>query len=84
MAMPRFYMDVSEGTTLTPDPMGLDFPSIEAAMDQAAEGAREIVAHGILKNEDLSGLAFSIRDEDDQIVATVRFRDVLPGRLKQK
>jgi hypothetical protein len=81
--MPRFFFDLSEEGALTRDTAGLDFPGLEAALAQAAEGAREIVAHGIMKNQDLSAHAFSIRDEDGRTVATVRFRDVLPGRLQE-
>jgi hypothetical protein len=41
-----------------------------------------VVAHGIIMNEDLSGQSFMIRDEDGQTIATIRFRDTLPGKLR--
>jgi PAS domain-containing protein len=34
-----------------------------------------------MQNEDVSGRSFLIRDEDEQTVATVPFRDTLPGTL---
>jgi hypothetical protein len=35
-----------------------------------------------MKNEDVSGQAFRIRDDTGQTVATVPFRDCLPGQLR--
>jgi len=51
------------------------------AVSEAVRGAQEIVAHGILRNEDRSGQIFSIRDVSGKQVATVPFRNALPGRL---
>jgi hypothetical protein len=45
-------------------------------------GARDLVAHGIMQNEDVSGQSFLIRDNHGETVVTVPFRDTLPGRLK--
>ncbi len=80
--MPRFYFDVVDGTQVSEDEIGLEFADLDTAIAEAAQGARDLVAHGIMKNEDLSGRAFQIRDEDGQTVATVPFRDTLPGRLR--
>jgi hypothetical protein len=60
----------------------VEFPDVEAALAEAARGARDLVAHGIMRDEDVSGHSFAIRDEKGQTVATVRFKDMLPGTLR--
>jgi hypothetical protein len=41
-AVPRFYFDVREGTSFTPDEEGLEFDSLNAAEPEAATTAAEI------------------------------------------
>jgi hypothetical protein len=80
--VPRFFLDVVDGTQVTEDPDGLEFTDLDTAIAEAVQGARDIVAHSIMKNQDVSGQAFRIRDDTGQTVATVPFRDCLPGRLR--
>jgi hypothetical protein len=40
--VPRFYFDVRDGATFTPDEEGLEFSSLDAAERAAAEAAAEI------------------------------------------
>ena len=63
-------------------PEGIDFANFDMALAEAVEGARDLVAHGIMQNEDVSGQVFRIRDGNGEVVATVPFRDTLPGRLR--
>ena len=80
--VPRFFLDVNDGAQVSQDLDGLEFADLAIAVAEAAQGARDIVAEGIRRNEDLSGQTFQIRDEDGRTVATVPFRDCLPGRLR--
>jgi hypothetical protein len=80
--MPRFYLDVLDGDRVIEDPEGIDFANLDTAIAEAAAGARDLVAHGIMQNEDVSGQVFRIRDGKGGAVATVPFRDTLPGRLR--
>ena len=82
VGVPRFFLDVVDDTQVTEDPDGLEFTDLNTAIAEAAQGARDIVAHSIMKNEDVSGQEFRIRDATGQTVATVPFRDCLPGRLR--
>src|SRR5215218_308443 len=79
--MPRFYLDVLNGNQVLEDPDGQAFADLDAAMSEAVASARDLVAHGIMQNEDMSGRSFVIRDENSETVATVPFRDTLPGTL---
>jgi PAS domain S-box-containing protein len=79
--MPRFFLDVLHARRVCEDPEGQDFIDLDAARAEAVASAQYLVAHGILRNEDVSDRSFLIRDEDEQTVATVPFRDSLPGTL---
>src|SRR5690349_21042803 len=79
--MPRFFLDVLHGREVREDPEGQEFADLDAARAEAVASAQYLVAHGILRNEDLSDRSFLLRDEDEQTVATVPFRDTLPGTL---
>ena len=80
--MPHFYLDVLDGDRVIEDPEGIDFADRETAIADAVAGARDLVAHGIMQNEDVSGQVFRIRDGNGETVATLPFRDTLPGRLR--
>ena len=79
--MPQFYLDVLDGDRVIEDPEGIDFADRETAIAEVFAGARDLVAHGIMQNEDVSGQVFRIRGGNGETVATVPFRDTLPGRL---
>ena len=79
--MPRFYFDVLNGREVHQDPEGQEFADRDAALADAAASAQYLVAHGILRSEDVSGWSFLIRTENEQIIATVPFRSTLPGTL---
>jgi hypothetical protein len=80
--VPRFYLDVLDGDQVIEDPDGMDFADLDMAIAEAVAGARDLVAHGIMQNEDVSGQSFLMRDGQGETVATVPFRETLPGRLR--
>ena len=80
--MQHFFLDVLTGSQVLEDPDGQDFLDLDAAITEAAASARDLVAYGITQNQDVSGRSFLIRDENEQTVATVPFRDALPGLLR--
>src|SRR5215210_1358709 len=79
--MPHFFLDILNERKVLEDPDGQAFADLDAAMTEAVASARDLVAHGIMRNEDMSGRSFVIRDENSGTVATVPFRDTLPGTL---
>jgi Domain of unknown function (DUF6894) len=42
--MPHYYLHIRDGTELVEDPDGTDLPDLEAARQEALEGAREMLA----------------------------------------
>jgi len=77
--VPRFYLDVLDGDQVIEDPDGMDFADLDMAIAEAVAGARDLVAHGIMQNEDVSGQSFLMRDGQGETVATVPFRETLRG-----
>jgi hypothetical protein len=80
--MQHYFLDVLTGSQVLEDPDGQDFLDLDAAVTEAAASARDLVAYGLMQNQDVSGRSFLIRDENEQTVATVPFRDALPGMLR--
>ena len=80
--MQLFFLDILTGSQVLEDPDGQDFLDLNAAITEAAASARDLVAYGLMQNQDVSGRSFLIRDENEQTVATVPFRDALPGLLR--
>ena len=80
--VPRFFFDLVDGDEVTEDAEGVDLVDHEAAIAEALQGARDIVAHGIMENEDRSDQSFRIRDSHGHTVAMLPFREALPGRLR--
>ncbi len=81
-SVPRFFLDVLDGDQVIQDPEGIDFADLQTALAEVAKGARDLVASGIRQNEDVSGQSFVIRDGGGETVATVPFRETLPGQLR--
>ena len=78
--MSRFFLDVLNGHDVREDPEGQEFADLDAALAEAVASAQYLVAHGILRNEDLSERSFIIRDENDKAVATVPLGAPFRGR----
>jgi hypothetical protein len=78
------FLDVADEDEVIPDAEGIAFSDAEVAIEEAVRGARELVAHRIMSNEDLSGQSFVIRGEDGQTVATLGFRDRVPASSRPR
>jgi PAS domain S-box-containing protein len=79
--MPCFYLDILNGDKVLEDPDGQELADLDAAMTEAIASAQYLVAHGILRNEDLSDRSILVRDDAGETVASVPFRSTLPGTL---
>ncbi len=69
--MPLFYFDVREGSKLTPDEDGLEFPDLDAAEREAATAAAEM-GRDRLPRGDARDITVAVRNEYGQQVLTVR------------
>ena len=73
----RYFFHLRSDSEETLDEAGFNFPSLEAAKNEAARSAREMLAELVLNDERIDGLAFDIVDENGLTQATIRFRDLL-------
>ena len=71
--MPTFYFGISDGQRIDPDEEGFPASGIEAAFELAVRKARQMLAVGAAKGEDLSGWAFRVCDERGRWVFTLPF-----------
>ncbi|HWM60556.1 MAG TPA: hypothetical protein VNN98_00320 [Rhizomicrobium sp.] len=60
--MPRYYLHVREGSTLTRDLEGQELPDAEAARREAIAALREILGEKLLHGGALSGRSIEIAD----------------------
>ena len=68
--MPRYYFDVREGASFTPDTGGLEFDSLDAAERAAAELAADLGRDRLPKGE-ARAVTVELTDEQRQRVLTV-------------
>ena len=68
--MPRFYFDVRDDGSFTPDDDGREFDSLDAAELAAAEAAAEI-GRDRLPMSDVRKVTVEVRDEHRELVGTV-------------
>ena len=77
--VPRFYLDIVVEGVVVEDPDGVEFPDLDTALVEATLGARELVAHGIMRNEDVSGQSFVIRDGTGPLVVDAKVNPAVYG-----
>jgi len=75
--MPKFFFHIRDGEAVETDPDGLEFPSLESAVLDARNAAREILAEKLVNGDRISGQRFEIAAEDGTVLETVLFRSVL-------
>jgi hypothetical protein len=74
--MTHYYLHFRNGDEFTPDPEGIDLPSLDAAYDKARHAAKEMAGDMVLTQRVLDA-RFEIADETGQMVLAVPFRDFM-------
>lgn len=75
--MPRFFFHARDGGDLIEDPDGSDLPDLRAALAEAEAAAREAIAGRIRAGKAVNEQSLEVADGAGQVLATVRFRDVV-------
>jgi len=73
----RFFFNIRSHEGDEHDDEGLEFETLDVAIDEAEETAREMVAERVMHQERIDGTRFEIADEKGNVLATVPFKDVL-------
>ncbi len=82
--MPRFFFHVREGSDLSRDREGQEFPNAEAARREAVSSGREMLGESLLHGGRVGARQIEIADETGHVVDVVHERDVLMqgGKLR--
>lgn len=78
--MTKYFFHIHRDGTMIKDPDGEEFASLDAALAEAVEAARELVATAVRMGQPIDGDRIEICDEDDRYCGVVRLADVLPPR----
>lgn len=75
--MPRFHFNFWEADGLSPDPIGVEFDSIERAYLAAFETGRDMWTELLRQHKNPLQCAFEITDVNQRVLITVPFSEVL-------
>ncbi|ARO53927.1 hypothetical protein B2G69_07030 [Methylorubrum zatmanii] len=78
--MPLFFFHIRDGATLIEDPDGSELPDLAAAREEAAQGARFILAEKLKAGEVLDGQRFEITSAEGVVLALLLFKDLVKLR----
>ena len=75
--MPRYFLNIRDGTDFIEDVEGTLLPNVEAACREALAAARDILAAKVRAGEVVNGQLFEITDETGIVRAKLPMRDAL-------
>jgi hypothetical protein len=75
--MPLYHLHLRRTGVRLPDEEGADFPSLEAAREEAILSARDLLATHIRNGRLQIDWSIEIADENDVVVMTVPFREAV-------
>jgi hypothetical protein len=75
--MPRFYFNVRDGDTLIADQEGVEMPGESAAVEEARQAARDLLAERVKYGEPIETRQFEILNDNGETILTLPFRSVL-------
>jgi hypothetical protein len=74
--MPLYYLNICKAGETTKDLEGFELPSLDAALKEAEEGAREIAADAIRAGRTVGEMSIEIADEHGVRLGSVRLQDI--------
>lgn len=75
--MAQYYIDLRDGDGMIRDEEGADFASLEDALDEAKDSARDLVKQFIENRTPLSESCVEVRDIKGRLVAVLTVAEVL-------
>lgn len=75
--MPHYYIDLRDGKERIPDDEGADYSSLEEALTEAKESARDIVQQYAKGQIPLRDTCVEVRDIEGRIIAALTVAEVL-------
>lgn len=74
--MPRYYFHLRTAAGLHLDWEGAEFPTTDAAREEAVTSAREIIADKVRKGISIDAICFEVTNEDGRVTDRVNFNAV--------
>jgi hypothetical protein len=81
--MPTYYINIRDHGKLIRDLEGIKVESLDAAVSEALQSARELMATEVLAGSQADGRKFEIMDEAGVIIKVVSFTDALAPPIDQ-
>jgi hypothetical protein len=75
--MPRYYFNVLDDTSASPDEVGLDFPDLEAAKRECEQSARELLMEDLEARRPVDNRRVEISDAKGTVLHTCYLRDFI-------
>jgi hypothetical protein len=75
--MPTYYFHLRVGDRLDRDPEGTELASVDLAVEEVQQAAREMLAGKLIRNEIIDEQIFEIADDAGQVLRTVPLRSVI-------
>lgn len=75
--MPRFFFNIRNGDDYIADPDGTELADLDAAVEEALTGARELLSEIVRLGKLVDGQSFEITDETGAVVWIVPFKDAV-------
>lgn len=75
--MPRYYLNICNGSGFVEDEEGFELPGLDAAREKAIDGLRDIMAGEMRRGEINMGSYIEIEDENHRVVMTVPFLEAV-------
>jgi len=75
--MPRYYFHLRDGDRLNLDPEGTELATLEMAVEEVRQAARELLAFTILKGEPVDDRIFEISSEQGDVLSEVSLKSVV-------
>jgi hypothetical protein len=73
----RYFFHIRNGDSLIVDPDGTELDGVPAAMAEARDSARELIAHRVMSGDHINGQVFEVTNDQGEIVGHLAFKDVI-------
>lgn len=83
--MPRYFLNLRDGSGLYPDPDGDDFESVDDVRNDVMISVKQIVANALVSGSTLMEAldrSFEVVDEAGEIVMTISFSEGVASHAK--
>jgi hypothetical protein len=75
--MPIFYFNIRDDQDLICDEEGMELPNLDAAREEAQEGARQLLLDALRAHREVNGKKIEIANESGFVIEAIKVRDLL-------